>query len=215
VSRTAPFPRRLLVVGVLASALALTGCASGKIAQTVQQVSAVNSGNGRIGDIDVLGVQFDTPESTSYAKGSAAPLQVWVSNDSINADTLTEVTSPVATKVEIAGTATVLPQSLQDFGSKYKITLTGLTAPLSYGVSVPVTFTFQKAGSLTIKVPVEIPGERTTGRPTIPVGPAEERTIYQSGSESATEAGSGSGTETGNGSGTDSGSISGSESATG
>lgn len=206
-----------MVAAVLASALALTGCASGKIAQTAQQVSAVNSGNGRIGQIDVLGVQFDAPASTSYPKGGTAPMQVWVSNDSIETDTLTQVTSPVATKVEIQGTATVQAQSLQDFGTKYKIALTGLTAPISYGVSVPVTFAFQKAGSVTINVPVEIPGERTTGRPTIPLGPAEEGTIYQSGSEAAGESGSetGSGSGTGNGSETDSGSILGNDSSTG
>ncbi len=184
-SRTAQSPRRLLWVAVLASALALGGCASGKIAQTAQQVSAVSSGNGKIGDIDVLHVQFETPEAASYPKGGTAPLQIWVSNDSITADTLTQVTTTAASKVEIQGTATVAPQSLVDFGTKYKIALTGLTAPISYGVSVPVTFTFQKAGTVTINVPVEIPGERTTGRPSIPLGPSEEGTIYQSGSESA------------------------------
>ena len=210
-SRTAPFPRRLLVVAVLASALALSGCASGKIAQTAQQVSAVSSGNGKIGDIDVLNVQFDTPDAASYPKGGTAPLQIWVSNDSINPDTLTSITTPVATKVEIQGTATATAKSLEDFGTKYKIALTGLTAPITYGVSVPVTFTFKTAGTLTINVPVEIPGERTGGRPSIPLGPAEEGTIYQSGSESA----SGSGAESGSGSGTDSGSESGSESASG
>lgn len=182
-SRTAQTPRRLLAVAVLASALALGGCASGQIAQTAQQVSAVSSGNGRIGPIDVLHVQFTTPEGTSYPKGGTVPLQMWVSNDSINADTLTQVTSPVATKVEIQGTATAGAQTLEDFGTKYKITLTGLTAPISYGVSVPVTFTFQTAGTLTINVPVEIPRERTGGRPSIQMGPPEESTIYQSGSE--------------------------------
>ena len=63
--RTAQLPRRALVVAVLASALALGGCASGKIAQTAQQVSAVSSGNGKIGDIDVLNVTFETPQGTS------------------------------------------------------------------------------------------------------------------------------------------------------
>lgn len=184
-SRTAPSARRLLGVAVLASALALSGCASGKIAQTAQQVSAVSSGNGKIGDIDVLNVQFETPDSTSYPKGGTAPLQIWVSNDSIAADTLTQVTTPAASKVEIQGTATVAPQSLEDFGTKYKIALTGLTAPISYGVSVPVTFTFQTAGSVTINVPVAIPGERTGGRPSIQLGPTEDGSIYQSGSESA------------------------------
>ena len=184
-SRTAPSPRRLLVVAGLASALALTGCASGKIAQTAQQVSAVSSGNGKIGDIDVLNVQFQTPGSTSYPKGGTAPLEMWVSNGSINADTLTQITTPAATKVDIQGTATVAAQSLEDFGTRYKIALTGLTSPLSYGVSVPVTFTFQTAGSITLNVPVEIPGERTTGRPSIPLGEPDETSIYQSGSESS------------------------------
>jgi copper(I)-binding protein len=187
VSRTAPSPRRLLVVAVLASALTLTGCASGKIAQTAQQVSAVSSGNGKIGEIDVLDVQFQTPTdpTAAYPKGGTAPLEIWVSNDSIKADTLTQVTTPAAAKVEMQSPATVQAQSLEDFGTKYKITLTGLTAPISYGVSVPVTFTFQAAGSITINVPVEIPGERTTGRPSIPLGEPDETSIYQSGSESA------------------------------
>ena len=183
--RTVQLPRRVVVVAALACALALGGCASGKIAQTAQQVSAVSSGSGKIGDIDVLNVSFETPQGTSIPKGGSAPLQVWISNDSINTDTLTQVSSPVAGSVQIQGTATVQAQALEDFGSKYKITLAGLTAPIVYGVSVPVTFTFQKAGSLTINVPVQIPDERTPGRPSIQMGNPEETTIYQSGSESA------------------------------
>ena len=183
-SRTAQSPRRLLVVAVLASALALSGCASGKIAQTAQEVSSVSSGGGQVGQINLMNVEFQTPASTSYAKGSTAPLDMWVSNDSITADTLTQVTSPVAAKVEIQGTATVPGQSLEDFGTKYKIALTGLTAPIVYGVSVPVTFTFQRAGTVTINVPVAIPGERTTGRPSIPLGEPDQTSIYQSGSAS-------------------------------
>ena len=183
-SRTAASVRRIIVAAVLASTLTLAGCASGKISQTASQVAAENGGNGKVGQIDVLNVQFETPSGTAYPKGSSAPLNIWVSNDSIAADVLTDVSTPAASKVDIAGTATAPPQSLEDFGTKYKITLTGLTNPLSYGVSVPVTFTFRTAGSVTVNVPVAIPGERTSGRPSIQLAPSQDGSIWQSGSAS-------------------------------
>ncbi len=188
VSRTAQSKRRFLVVPALAAALALAGCAAGQITQTAGQVSAVSGGSGKIGEIDVLNVQFNSPSGTEYPKGSDAPLQVWVSNDGLDPDTLTGISSPVAASGAITGTAVAQAQSIEDFGTKYKVTLKGLTSPIQYGVSVPVTFSFKSAGSVTINVPVAIPGERTTGRPSIDMAPSESGSVWEPG-EAAGEGG--------------------------
>ena len=184
-SRTAQSPRSVLVAAVLTAAVTLTGCAAGQISQTAGQVSAVSGGSGTTQQISVLNVQLQTPSGTEYAKGADAPLQIWVSNDGISADTLTGVSTPAAASVAISGTAVAPPQSLEDFGSKYKLTLQRLTAPITYGISVPVTFTFRSSGSVTVNVPVEIPGERTTGRPSIQLAPSEQGSLWQSGAEAA------------------------------
>jgi len=200
VSRTARSPRRFLrpSIAVVAAALAISGCASGQIAQTAQQVAAIDGGNGRIGHIGVLNALLAKPAGADYRKGTDAALQLWIANDGLADDTLATVETPAASKVSISGPAVVPGQSLKDFtGQTVKITLQGLTRDITFGQSVPMTFTFRSAGTVTINVPVETPDARTTGRPSINIQPSEELPLWETGEKKA-EGATGGGENAGN-----------------
>lgn len=185
-SRTARLQRRLLssVVGVALAAAVLTGCAAGQISQTADQIAGVDGAQGGVGEIGIHNALLDTPKGKNYPKGSEAPLTVWISNDSLNPDTLTGITTSAGT-VKISGTATVPPRALLQIGggdSKVTATITGLTRDLNYGISVPMTFSFAKAGQLSLNVPIAIPDERVdTPRPKIDIFPEEPPNLWQTG----------------------------------
>ena len=195
-SRTARLPRRVLVpvIAVLAAAITLSGCAAGQISQTADQVAAIDGANGTSGNIGVRNALVATPTGatadTGYAKGTDAPLELWVSNAGIDAYTLSGVTSSAASSVQISGTAAVPGQSLSDFtGTSVKLTMKSLTNAVSYGQSVPVTFNFTPGAAnttgaapvaVTVNVPVAIPAERTGGRPTIVIQPTEGGNVWES-----------------------------------
>jgi hypothetical protein len=182
VARTARLSRTRLIPAIgTVLALALTGCAAGQIPQTAQQVAAVDGANGTAGPLGVRHVLFARTDDGSYAVGSDAPLLLWVSNTAVTPDTLTAVSTPVADNVEITGTAVFQGQSLVEVGSStpVKITVTGLKEEIPAGHSMPVTFTFQSAGTITVNVPVEIPGDRgTEARETVNILPAEPGNIW-------------------------------------
>lgn len=181
--RTARLPRGVLVGGALALALAVSGCAAGQISQTADQVAAIDGANATVGDVGVRNALLATAPATGYAKGADAPLLLTISNDGVDGDTLSQVSSAAAADVQISGTAALPGQALTTFGTDTpaKVTLKGLTAPLVYGQSVPVTFSFAKAGSVTVNVPIEIPAERSGERPTVDIQPAEPTPLWLSG----------------------------------
>ena len=169
---------------LLAAALVLTGCASGQVSQTADQVSGVDGGSGNAGVIGVRNVLLATPDQGSYPAGANVPVLLWVTNTGLQADTLASASTAAAGSVAIAGTATVQGQSRLEIGAAtpVKVTLTGLTNALSFGTSVPITFSFKSAGDVTVNVPIEIPAERTNNdRDTIDIHPTQEPNLWQSG----------------------------------
>jgi hypothetical protein len=128
-----------------------------------------------------------TPDGANYPKGSQAPLTLWISNDSLDPDTLTGISTDAGT-VKITGTATVGPGSLLQIGgddATVSAMVTGLTKDLNYGISVPMTFSFAKAGQLSLNVPIEIPDQRIP-RPTVNVYPEEPPNLWQTGESTPT-----------------------------
>lgn len=181
-SRTVRLPRRVFVsvAVVIAAALTLSGCAAGQVAQTANEVAAIDGANGTIGNIGVRNALLASPNGSDYAKGANVSLQLYVSNSGITTDKLTGITTPAASSVKIVGTGTLPAQTLADFtGDTEKIMLVGLTAAVNYGQSVPVTFNFT-ASSLTINVPLEIPKDQTSGRPTINLQPPGGGNVFDS-----------------------------------
>ncbi len=159
-SRTVRSPRRVLVPVVMAAVLALSGCAAGQISQTADQVAAIDGANGTIGYMSVLNVVLAPTSNAAYPKGADAPLQLWLSNTGIQPDQLSGISTTAAASVQINGIKAIPGQTLKDLtGPKGAITLKGLTQTIPYGHSIPVTFTFATAGSLTVNVPIAIPSD--------------------------------------------------------
>ncbi len=184
-ARTARLANIRLIPAVAAViALALSGCAAGQVAQTAMEVAAVDGGNATVGHLGVRNVRFAATDAGTYPAGADLPIKLWVSNASTASDSLTAVSTPAAATVEISGSADFAPQTLIEVtdSTPLKITVSGLTAPLPYGHSIPVTFTFQQAGVVTLNVPIEIPAARgTETRDTVNVLPGEPGNIWFGG----------------------------------
>lgn len=168
-----------------AAVLLLSGCAAGQISQTAQQVAAVDGGNATVGQIGVRNVLLATPDAANYGAGSTVPMTMVISNTSIQADTLTAVSTPLAGSVTIGGGGriTLPPQQNVTVGltGDSTVALQKISRTLCFGQSVPVTFTFEKAGQLTVRVPIANPVERTGSRPTLEIQPPHETPLWETG----------------------------------
>jgi copper(I)-binding protein len=154
--------------------LTVVACGAGQQAATSQQTTATGGVNGQIGNMALRDAQFvwrpPVQGEEVYSVGQDAPLQLTIVNTGDTPDRLVALDSPVATGARVAGTtefaggaalvtgyrdvapATTLPRTVEA-----DLALTGLTEPLSAGLTYPVTFTFERAGSLTVQVPIENP----------------------------------------------------------
>ncbi|RZT88819.1 hypothetical protein EV383_5768 [Pseudonocardia sediminis] len=160
----------------LTGVLALTGCGAGQLAQTANQISAVNGISSQVGQVVIRDARVAYPprgaEGNVYPAGSAAPLEVTLLNTASVSDRLVGISSPVAPAVRVAGDPT-LPQNIplvaqvaaeggvQPGNRPITIELGGLTAPIRPGLPTPVTFSFERAGSVTLQVPIAAPPEGT------------------------------------------------------
>jgi copper(I)-binding protein len=153
--------RLLLGAGVLALLIpAIAGCEAGQSAPTLEfhpaSSGAQTDFNGiKITNAFVLG----GPTGSEVPSGSSASMFVSLYNGGDNSDTLLSATAPgAAGNVSLSGGTVPLPADSAPVnltGPEPKVVLEDLTKPLSGGTSVPVTFTFQHAGQVTLQVPVE------------------------------------------------------------
>jgi len=169
--------------------LALSGCAAGQISQTADQVAAIDGANGTIGDIAVLNARLAPTEDEDYPAGSNARLLLWISNDALQDDKLTGVSTSAAKSVRINGDATLLGQTLTDFAtdSGKQVIVTGFLQDQYYGVSIPMTFSFANAGTLDLNIPIQIPEQRSTNRETVDILPPHPTPIWEEGQEGHSE----------------------------
>jgi copper(I)-binding protein len=195
VSRTARRPRRALVPTTLAlvaaASLALSGCAAGQYSQTAQQVASIDGANGTVGDITVLNARLAPTEREKYPAGSNARVLLWISNDSLTPDTLSAVSTSAAKSVRITGDATVPGQTLADFATDRgtTVTVTGFLQDQYYGVSIPMTFSFANAGTLSLNIPIQLPPERSNNRETVDILPPHPTPIWEEGAHGEAAAG--------------------------
>jgi copper(I)-binding protein len=120
----------------------------------------------------------DVAVTAAYARAAAAPGGASAAYMTLTAatapDRLLSAASPAAAKVELhahtldaQGVARMIavqavevtpgsPTELKPGG--LHVMLMGLTAPLTEGQSIPLTLTFEKAGPVTLEVPVRAPG---------------------------------------------------------
>ncbi|OLM34081.1 MULTISPECIES: copper chaperone PCu(A)C [unclassified Pseudonocardia] len=207
-SRTRRSARTLAgVAGAAAlTGLLLSGCGTGQISQTSRQVAAVNGANVTVGSVDLRDVQIAYPTTPAgpdalYRQGGAAPLVATLVNTAPVADRLLSVTSPAAASVQIQGDPTmpqdialVSPGNLQlspTNAKRVQLVAEGLTRPVPAGAQIPMTFVFERAGSVTVTVPTGVP--HTAGSP----GHAPERASFDSEESGTNGAETGVNSETG------------------
>ncbi len=188
-SRTARLPRRVLfpaAVAFVAACLTLSGCAAGQVSQTADQVAAIDGANGTVGDIAVLNARLAPTAGEGYQQGSNGRLLLWISNNGLNPDTLSKVSSPAADSVQVVGDANIPGQYLADLSSLTgtRVVVSGFTQDVPHGQSIPMTFSFANAGTLDLNIPIEIPSDRSGERPTLDIQPPPPTPLWEQGSHS-------------------------------
>jgi copper(I)-binding protein len=94
--------RSVLAGLVVLGGLGLAGCGSGQVAQTALQQPTVDGQQAQLGPIAIRNAALEYPVGGVYERGSEARLRMVVVNGGIAPDTLTSVSSPVATDVTIS-----------------------------------------------------------------------------------------------------------------
>lgn len=150
-----------IVVAVAGLALA-TGCAAGQVSQTNTQTSTVDGATADVGDIALRDISFEFPDSGEYSSGDSARLQFYaVNGDPGQADALVDVSSPAfegdldsddGVPIDIPAGGSV---SFREDG--LVLQLTDLAERLRPSAQVDVTFVFENAGEVTVRVPVGVP----------------------------------------------------------
>jgi copper(I)-binding protein len=161
---------RIGVVGtVLLVLLTLVACGSGATGSPTSDRARIglDSVDGQVGQLRLLSVAIASPgaRGSTHIAGDSAALLLTIANDGRAEDLLTGASAEAAGQVVFrygdaltdrqgelpvpAGGVTVLREVT---GSHLE--LSGLRETLRSGFSVPVTFRFRDAGSLTLEVPV-------------------------------------------------------------
>ncbi|TSD95625.1 hypothetical protein FOS14_17630 [Skermania sp. ID1734] len=178
-ARTAVGARRVTVAAIaVGAALALSGCGAGQISQTAQQVAAVNGNYATQGQIALRDVRILYPATQEYtnSKGGKAALAFNAINSSADKpDQLTGISTDLGDiHVTPADKATIKPLSelvaagpgvqsnpsadangADPEAKPIRVEITGLRKNVTPGLTYPMTFTFAKAGTIKIDVPVD------------------------------------------------------------
>lgn len=182
-----------VVVGALALAGCGAGQVA-QTAQQVTAVGGANAGAGSVAVRNVE-IEFgEQVEGASvYPAGGDAPLQMSIVNSGTAADRLVSASSPAAASVEVTGdveipagrlltvegepaaapavpivSGTARPTATPttaEAAAGAQIVLTGLREDLRAGLTYPVTLTFERAGAVTLDVPVANPAEPREDEP--------------------------------------------------
>jgi copper(I)-binding protein len=102
-------PRAALVIGAVVGSLALGGCAAGQVAQTAYQSNSSGGATVTSNGIAIRDAQIafgnNVEGAAVHARGSNAPIEMHVINQSTQDDRLVAASSPVAASVQITGPA--------------------------------------------------------------------------------------------------------------
>jgi copper(I)-binding protein len=162
-----------LATGLLIGAMALAGCGAGQVSQTASQESAVDGAHGGVKDVALRNVRIQAQQNSDYLRpGTTVDLVLVVVNQSPDtADKLVSVSSDIG-KVTVTGDATLPAGGTLFVGapkgpaqkavdavepaSNVKATV-ALDKPITNGPNYNFTFDFEKAGSVTLAVPISAP----------------------------------------------------------
>jgi copper(I)-binding protein len=149
--------RRLALVAAAALFPVLAGCEAGNNAPTLAfhpptETAATNVGDLAIRNVFVLGA----PLGRNLAVGQSASLFLALVNNHGAPDKLISITAPgTAASVTLpVNTTVVYGRPLFFSGPRPQVVLTNLTRPITSGSSIRLVLTFQKAGPITLLVPV-------------------------------------------------------------
>ncbi|WP_131749105.1 copper chaperone PCu(A)C [Frankia sp. Cppng1_Ct_nod] len=177
----------LFAAASLIGTVALSSCAAGTDAVTSQTRTTTNTVSGAIGTISLRNLYVAGPATSG---GKAQVISAFF-NGGTQDDQIIQVASPVA-----SGGQAPVKAVLRPGGSNIYIadgnapTLTGLNRDLLVGQAVPVTFTFAKAGSITLSIPVEPPAPGASASPQPTAATLPTRAVGTTASTATTTAGS-------------------------
>jgi copper(I)-binding protein len=186
----APQSSRRLAGALLGAVLVLGAC--GEDEDNPMEDGEVEVQGGAVGpdvmvneDLELLQVQLEYPPDGVYAAGEDARVFFAVSNTGGNPATITDISGPDFSGVEVETTeGQGLPLQVDADDNLYvgaegppTVTLLDLDESLRSSQSIPVTFTFAEAGEVTVDVmvsseeqpptpPFDVPGQESDQDPT-------------------------------------------------
>jgi periplasmic copper chaperone A len=161
---------RIGVVGtIVLSLLVLAGCGSGQAGSAAPDRAGIelDGVDGQVGQLRLLDVAVASTggRGSMHIAGDSAALLLTIANDGKAEDALTGTRADLADQVVLLnGDASPVPRVdvpvppgstavLSEVTGPH-LELSGLRETLRSGVSIPVTFEFRDAGSVTLEVPV-------------------------------------------------------------
>jgi copper(I)-binding protein len=162
-----------LAAGGLIGAVALAGCGAGQRSQTASQESAVDGNHAAVKNVELRNVRIQAQQHSDFLRpGTTVDLMLVVINQSPDAaDKLVGVSSDIG-KVTVTGNSTLPPGGTLFVGTPngqntkaldaveaaeaVKATV-ALDKPITNGPNYNFTFNFEKAGSVSLAVPVSAP----------------------------------------------------------
>ena len=167
-----------------AGAVALAGCSAGQVSQTAMQESAVDGNAAEINNVALRNVRIQALQTGAFLRpGATVDLTLVVVNQSPDAtDKLVGITTDIG-KVTVTGNPTLPAGGVLFIGSpngqnkkavdavedadSVKATV-ALAKPITNGLTYNFTFDFEKAGSVTVAVPISAPEGPRNNEPPAP-----------------------------------------------
>jgi copper(I)-binding protein len=168
--------RAATIGALLLSPIALSACSAGQVTQTASQERDKVGATAQVGEITVRAAELAYPNGGRYEEGDDAELHMAIVNAAAEADTLVDITGEGFDRIRITGSGTAAPTATpttsagSDDGivipadtavylgeNAPTVTLAGLSESLTTGQSVEITLVFERAGEVTLQVPVTTP----------------------------------------------------------
>jgi copper(I)-binding protein len=160
----------IVVATLLSGALALGGCSAGSVTATDTVVSQAAGARGSVGAMVLLDVSLDSGPTETVPSGAEVPLRGTLVNEGAEPDRLVSVSSPYAVGARQEGSPVIPGENAvrmlgaepgpagpvdpanRGLTASTRVVLTGVTQQLRSGPTYAVTFTFERAGAVTIPV---------------------------------------------------------------
>ena len=162
-----------LAAGAVIGAGAIAGCSAGQVSQTAMQQSAVDGNQAVINNVALRNVRIQALQTGDFLRpGATVDLVLVAVNQSPDiTDKLVGITTDIG-KVTVTGDPTLPPSGVLFFGNQngqskksdsavenadsVKATI-ALSKPITNGPNYDFTFNFEKAGSVSVGVPISAP----------------------------------------------------------